>query len=359
MPFYTWLMARSSDEMPGNPEIRLDGWKLSFPSRPQIQPKELHEDQPNRSLTGTSSETWTPGEPITIERRFHINHTRFLEQTGLPKGTKIRLGIKWRVDSRSAAGFEGRLITLDPSAGETAETVSTTMDGSRLGGTVNVSTPITLDSIPQESTLKVLAAKEHGQILWRGLDRFKEESPLKIELQGEGSRFPIRCVNMRNDPYSYCVEWSHIPQGSTDFETMKVFLSRDPRTVFRVVVNTATPLGKGLMGNLGEDVDLVRQCWAHEIAGIIAQKLFYICQKLDKNADQSFSVEVLRSMFNHSGAANMGNILAGFIEVMNPGVMTGRQNCPRLTDIAEQYFTKTETFVKAWQAKIFKGVARS
>ena len=41
MPFYTWLMVRSSDEMPVNPEIRLDGWKLSFPSRPQIQPKEL------------------------------------------------------------------------------------------------------------------------------------------------------------------------------------------------------------------------------------------------------------------------------------------------------------------------------
>jgi hypothetical protein len=359
MPLYTWLMARSSDEIPVDPEIRLDGWKLSFPKRPQIPPKELREDQSTREMTGSSSETWTPGEPISIERRFHINHTRFLERTGLPKGTRIRLGVKWRVDSRSAAGFEGRLVTLDPNVGETEEIVSTTMDGSKLGGIVLVSTPITLDWTPPEAARKGLAAKEHGQILWRGLDRSKEENPLEIALQGEGSRFPIRCVNRVREPYSYWVEWSHTPQGSTNFETMRDFLARDPRTVFRVVVNTATSMGKSLLGDTEQELDLVRRCWAHEIAGMIAQRLFHICQKLDDHADQMFSSEFLVGKHRSGGAVNMGNILTGFIEVMNPGAITGGGGCPSLKALAEKYFGAPEEFVKAWQSKISTRAARS
>lgn len=361
MPVYTWLMARSTDETPEDPEIRLDGWMLSFPSRPRIQPKELPEDQSFRSLTGSSSETWTPGEPIAIERKFHLNHSKFLDRTGLTKGTMIRLGVKWRVDSRSAAGYEGRLVTLCPEAGETTEIVKAEMDGSRLGGTVLVSTPITLHSIPQESIskVKVLAAREPGQILWRGLDRSREESQMKIILQGEGARFPIRCVNRRDNRFSYWVEWSHIPKGPISLDIMSDFLKRDPRSVFRVVVNTATLLGKTLMGNSVQDVDLVRRCWAHEIAGLIAQKLFYLCQKLDDDADQKFTGDELKKMFNHSGAANMGNILAGFIEVMKPTTMTGRANCPRLKNLAEDYFTKPEEFVQGWQSRISTGAARS
>ena len=366
MPFYTWYMAYSTAEKSKkDPSILLDGWKLSFPLRQNSEPNELPENQDNRSLTGSSSETWTPGEPILIERRFRLNHSKVLEQTGLPKGSRIRLGVKWRVDSRSAAGFEGRIITLTPGS-ETDETVKITMDGSRLGGTVLVSTPITLDSIPT-STSKVLdapkglAAKENGQILWRGLDRFEDESPLKIKLQGEGSRFPIKCVNRSNDPFSYFVEWSHIPQGPIDFETMLNFLNRDPRTVFRVIVNNSTQLGKILIGNSQgnseKDSDLARQCWAHEIAGMIAQKLFYICLKLDEDANTKFSAEILKAFFNHSGHATIGNILTGLIEVIKPGTMTGKIIPQRLKESAEQYFTAPETFVKAWQAKISKGVA--
>jgi hypothetical protein len=356
MPLYTWYMAHSTAEKKKiGPSILLKGWKLSFPARPHIHPKELAEDQTDRLWTGSFSESWTPGESILIERRFQINHSKFLEQTGLPQETQIRVGVKWKVDGWSAAGFDGRIVTLT-SGMETDETVSITMDGSRLGGTVDVSTPITLHTIPVGANPKALAAKENGQILWRGLDTFDDESPLKIKLQGQGSRFPISCFNREKDPVTYFVEWTHIPQGPIDFDTMQNFLERDPRTVFRVIVNNGNRLGKSLMGNSETKDDLARLCWAHEIAGMIAQKLFYICLRLDDEDDARFSAEDLRKMFNHSGEPTIGSILTKLIEVIKPGTMIGRIGHLGLKKSAEHYFTEPEAFVKAWQAKIFKGV---
>ncbi len=61
-------------------------------------------------------------------------------------------------------------------------------------------------------------------------------------------------------------------------------------------------------------------------------------------------------MFNHSGEPTIGSILTKLIEVIKPGTMIGRIGHLGLKKSAEHYFTEPEAFVKAWQAKIFKGV---
>lgn len=206
--------------------------------------------EPWRWLRGTHSEEshhlrdWDPSEDLVFLRTLRLDAAGLREDTGLPPGCALRLGVLWRSTSALARGA-GTVITVE--GDEVREELSVEVAGRLLTGGIELVTVVTL---AEAGPSRPITAWRAGSILWRD-----EQT---INLDG-GSRFPIQIITFRG--------WSWPAGALWRLEWDRSDLHAPVSCSVCVYLNAEHPLHAMLLGRADDPVARsVRAAMYHDVA---------------------------------------------------------------------------------------------
>ncbi|MEA9984610.1 hypothetical protein [Subtercola sp. RTI3] len=153
-------------------------------------------------------EGWDPQTDLVISSRITIQLESFLAEARVPADTKLKLTVSW---SSSTSGMGASAFTSILSS---AQSVTVTLPGERLGGTLAIRSTITLAENRQPSQLgEVFRA---GSVLWN--------SVTSVRLDGHGSMFPIGVADFAGTPYGPYASWHLQVSDELDAPFLGTFL---------------------------------------------------------------------------------------------------------------------------------------
>lgn len=127
---------------------------------------------------------WDPEVSISLEVEIELDLSEVLTSAGLADGSTVGGLIRWH--AQAGSGLRGASTPIPLRDGAT--TLTHSLDGSLLGGTLQVDVLVVL--MEPGPAGHPLSATRFGSLLW--------EARRKVRLEGSGSRFPVSQVSFQD-----------------------------------------------------------------------------------------------------------------------------------------------------------------
>jgi len=138
---------------------------------------------------------WDYATVLTLRRTLQIDGLRARRLSGLTHDAGLDLGVQWHANSSALRGRAWR-AALPPADATTIE-VEFDLPGTDLGGTLDLTTTLTLRSTTRDAS--PAAATRPGSILWSDTQQ--------VVLQGDNALFPIARADFHDLPYPTGAGW--------------------------------------------------------------------------------------------------------------------------------------------------------
>lgn len=236
---------------------------------------------------------WDSNVDVRVLRSLEFDGDRFMRETGLGKGSRIRLVAGYECEHARSRSFPWRRSVALPSSFK--GTLDVTARASRLAHSVDLIVGAVLLHASKDSSS--VAAKTAGSWLWTDRTAFT--------LRGSGGRFPMEWVAFRTSGLppnaTWFLDWPSQDWSSPVLGTMRLLLNSDNLVVRKVMELSEHDARKKLIIQAAR-LDVGKQL---VIAALSSEDFFAEVEQFEEGS-VGFSVRLLMSVaFPHDQPATL------------------------------------------------------